>query len=1217
MPPRSRLAPALLTTGSVFALAVLFWAGQTALTSSRLSSSLIAAGNCGNGTLDVGEACDNGPSNGQYSGCNADCTVQAGWVCGTSINWMTGTRCHQPKCGDGILDPTEQCDRVLGEWIRDLGCGNSEHCDTFSGCHCVYDARCGNGIVDQGEGCDSGAPYGSDGCDSSCQVKAGWTCTGSPSVCTQHGVCGNGRIENASQGVPAGTETCDDLNTNNGDGCSSTCQIEAGWHCPGGSPTSGCYMQCPSNGNAGTSVQCVPGVVACRDGGQICSTDCRCVYCDAAHPCTGGAFCQDGYCVAYVGPRSSQPYVPPYVPPTTPAVCGNGVVETGEICERDADCGGYNSGGKCVRCQCQFPICGDGVRQQSEQCEKDSDCTSWGTNAFCDNCQCKTPICGNGIQEYGEKCENDSQCPNGYKCQGCFCQAPFSCNRDNFNYPTTECATDADCGTGHACKDCICRTCTGGTGLDLGTATAFTSKQLDYVHVAALGPTHAVIAGGDDQGSAELKLVTIDGKNATVGNTIPIQTEKPGPSYLSGLITVPIRPMDIATADDTHAVVAYGCNVSLVTLANDSITLGSPTPMKYADIGTSSHELYNCKAVSVSSNAGVVYVAVHAESRYVVYKASVDTTTNTVSLSQVAASFYGMVNSTDSNFSLIVRPDGNAALLVPYQAPIVWRLPFLADLFASLPTTGNYVLMEIPSADPQYYNNARIPVSGFPAWYAPQSRTYVFFPATNGYGSPGGVGTLTMKSTPQQSTWSISDLPNVSSNSFRSTLSSLLVTPSGNLVVVFSSTAFLKTGPSSYAPLPAILADTDQAALVGGTKLLFVSSDSGKMQVGVLSGEGSACVVDTSCGNGYPDEGEECGDKGAGICRKDQTCSSCHCVTTSSSSSSSLPISCNLACPPPSYRDPNAVCACIGGSSSSSIAITLSSSSSSTPCITEGQDAVVSTSCCAGLTAVQRLSPDIGGLCNGDGNLFVCTSCGNGTCSAGENTCNCPADCAGSSSSAVAGVIDLRVTIADSVEYGQTATYSATLTNLGNSTVSNLVYIDSVPSGIAFDATLSDSNCRPSSNNPQNIFCTKGDYTNGFSLAKGESITFALIFNVNSCYSPLPNISYVRSINGSLTYAQSNVSMVVTSCPATSASSSQSSGYNCSPVHSDLPSCISFCPSTVGSPCKAFCSYLPTQPTLDTYLCDNGQKVRTFTCKLFPGTSTDPLPRTACDYTCQ
>ena len=42
-------------------------------------------------------------------------------------------------------------------------------------------------------------------------------------------VCGDGVIE--------GTEQCDDGNTVNGDGCSSTCQVESGFTCNGASPT--------------------------------------------------------------------------------------------------------------------------------------------------------------------------------------------------------------------------------------------------------------------------------------------------------------------------------------------------------------------------------------------------------------------------------------------------------------------------------------------------------------------------------------------------------------------------------------------------------------------------------------------------------------------------------------------------------------------------------------------------------------------------------------------------------------------------------------------------------------------------------------------------------------------------------------------------------------------------------------------------------------------
>lgn len=52
----------------------------------------LAAAPCGNGTVDPGEFCDSGSSNGLYGFCNGDCTAII-------------------KCGDGIKnDPDEQCD---------------------------------------------------------------------------------------------------------------------------------------------------------------------------------------------------------------------------------------------------------------------------------------------------------------------------------------------------------------------------------------------------------------------------------------------------------------------------------------------------------------------------------------------------------------------------------------------------------------------------------------------------------------------------------------------------------------------------------------------------------------------------------------------------------------------------------------------------------------------------------------------------------------------------------------------------------------------------------------------------------------------------------------------------------------------------------------------------------------------------------------------------
>ena len=63
---------------------------------------------------------------------------------------------------------------------------------------------CGDGILDAGEACDDGNTTNGDGCSSTCELES---------------LCGDGILE--------GNEVCDDGNTVDGDGCSSTCELES------------------------------------------------------------------------------------------------------------------------------------------------------------------------------------------------------------------------------------------------------------------------------------------------------------------------------------------------------------------------------------------------------------------------------------------------------------------------------------------------------------------------------------------------------------------------------------------------------------------------------------------------------------------------------------------------------------------------------------------------------------------------------------------------------------------------------------------------------------------------------------------------------------------------------------------------------------------------------------------------------------------------------
>ncbi len=116
---------------------------------------------CGDGEPLIPEGCDDGNAD-DGDGCSAICTVEPGWICtGAPSSCVPG----QAACGNGVVDPSEECDTH----------GESATCDA----DCTGVA-CGDRTLNTsaGEQCDDGNVLNGDGCTAMCL--------------TQPSTCGNG-----------------------------------------------------------------------------------------------------------------------------------------------------------------------------------------------------------------------------------------------------------------------------------------------------------------------------------------------------------------------------------------------------------------------------------------------------------------------------------------------------------------------------------------------------------------------------------------------------------------------------------------------------------------------------------------------------------------------------------------------------------------------------------------------------------------------------------------------------------------------------------------------------------------------------------------------------------------------------------------------------------------------------------------------------------------
>ncbi len=349
---------------------------------------------CGNGAVDPGEECDSSDLGGQsctglgYAsgnlGCLADCTFDKG-------------ACVAAVCGNGSIDSGEDCDGT------DLGGATCESRGFVGGTlactgDCTFDtsdcSTCGNGSVDGGEECD-GANLGGATCASRGHTSGTLSCDGScgidESACVDAS-CGDG--------ARAGSEDCDGADLGG-----ATC-ADVGFFAGALACNSDCTFQISGCHNCGDGS--IQGIEQC-DGADL-----------------GGASCTTrGFTMGTLACSSGCTYD---TSGCSSAACGNGVLESGELC----DDGNATTGDGCTSCAVDSgftcvgtpsscsAICGDGMIRGGEECDGASlggaSCTSRGFTGgtlTCSSCRfnesaCTTTSCGNSTIEpsAGEECDD-------------------------------------------------------------------------------------------------------------------------------------------------------------------------------------------------------------------------------------------------------------------------------------------------------------------------------------------------------------------------------------------------------------------------------------------------------------------------------------------------------------------------------------------------------------------------------------------------------------------------------------------------------------------------------------------------------------------------------------------------------------------------------------------------------------------------------------------
>jgi len=391
---------------------------------------------------------------------------------------------------------------------------------------------CGNGTIDGDDVCDDGNTKAGDGCSATCQVEAGWNCD--MQGCTE--ICGDGLVV----GHEALAGGCDDKNSVASDGCTN-CVVDASYFCSGA--PSVCAKTC-GNGIVEGSEQCDDGNTTQHDGCFACAVE-KGYTCDTKMPTT----CADiDECKAGTAGCSSNASCANSIGSFT-CTCNNGYKGDGTTCTDKDECGadGGNNCGPNTNCtnttgsfSCACKTGYKGTPTSSTGCTDKDECgadggNNCGANTNCTNttgsftCACKTGYKGDPVAGCTDKDEcgadGGNNCDAHATCTNTTGSFTCACNAPSYMGSGTTCTACA-CANGYACTSTACKTtCSADTDCVTNRFCSGGTCKVSAVQVS-VSDTHACITLAD--GTVRCWGVNADhelGNNSTSNSATPVQVQ--------------------------------------------------------------------------------------------------------------------------------------------------------------------------------------------------------------------------------------------------------------------------------------------------------------------------------------------------------------------------------------------------------------------------------------------------------------------------------------------------------------------------------------------------------------------------------------------------------------------------------------------------------------------------------------------------------------------